>query len=196
MNDQFTKQLLASLGGQVGDKLAGRNVVSRDQAVSALSSLTPVILGSLKRKQNELGESGLEELLANAGISETHADDIDEVLEKGLAGHTSQTEAVLDDETQDQTARALSQKLNIGTAAAKKLIPMLAPIIIGMLIKKGGSSRSSKGGLGGIGAILDRDGDGSILDDIAGMILGGGKSSGQKRGGIMQWLLALFFRRK
>ena len=196
MNDQFTKQLLESLGGQVGDKLAGRNVVSRDQAVSALSSLTPVILGSLKRKQDELGESGLEELLANAGISESHADNIDDVLEKGLAGHTSQTEAVLDEETQVQTAHALSQKLNIGTTAAKKLIPMLAPIIIGMLIKKGGSATPAKGGLGGIGAILDRDGDGSILDDIAGMVLGGGKSSDQKRGGIIQWLLGLLFKRK
>ena len=196
MNDQFTKQLLESLGGQVGDKLAGHNVVSRDQAVSALSSLTPVILGSLKRKQEELGESGLEELLANAGISESHADNIDDVLEKGLAGHTSQTEAVLDEETQVQTAHALSQKLNIGTTAAKKLIPMLAPIIIGMLIKKGGSATPAKGGLGGIGAILHRDGDGSILDDIAGMVLGGGKSSDQKRGGIIQWLLGLLFKRK
>ena len=200
MNDQFTKELVNSLGGRVGNKLAEENVVTHDQAVSALSSLTPVILGSLKRKQEELGEGGLEELLANAGITESHADDIDEVLEKGMAGHSSQTSAVIDEDTQNQTAQALAQKLNIGSALAKKLIPMLAPIIMGMLVKKAGSanspSSSSGTGLGGIGAILDRNGDGSIIDDIAGMILGGGKSGTQKRGGFLQWILSLILGKK
>lgn len=129
----------------------------------------------------------MEELLANAEISETHADNIDDVLEKGLAGHISQTEAVLDEETQNQTAQALGQKLNIGSAAAKKLIPMLAPIMIGMLIKKGGSAPGlSKGKAGGIGSILDRAGDGSILDDIAGMVLGGNKSGSFTKGRVFQ----------
>jgi len=33
---------------------------------------------------------------------------------------------------------------------------------------------ASSGSAGGIGSILDRDDEGSILDDIAGMVLGGG----------------------
>ncbi|MEJ6580381.1 MAG: hypothetical protein QNL33_07470 [Akkermansiaceae bacterium] len=40
------------------------------------------------------------------------------------------------------------------------------------------------------------DRDRSLLDEIAGMVLGGGKSSRQKRGGIIQWLLGLIFKRK
>lgn len=197
MNDHFTKELLDSLGGQVGEKLAGKNVVTHEQAISALSALSPVILGSLKRKRAELGEGGLEELLANAGISETDADNIDGVLEKGLAGHRSQTAAVIDANTQNQTAQALAKKLNIGGSLAKKLIPMLAPIIIGMLMKKGSSESqgSTQNRAGGIGAILDRDGDGSIIDDIAGMVLGGKQDSG-KRGGFLAWLLSLFTGRK
>lgn len=202
MNNNFIKDLLDSRGSEVASKLSERTELTPEQSLEALSALSPVVLGSLKRQQEKVGASGIEELLARAGVTEDQADNLDDVFEKGLAGHSSQTRAVLGDEVQEQTATALSTKLGIGGALAKKLLPMLAPVILGMLIKKGsgktsgGASRA--GGLaGGIGGILDRDGDGSILDDIGGMILGGGRSAApQKRGGILQWILSLFFGRK
>lgn len=61
---------------------------------------------------------------------------------------------------------------------------MLAPLIIGMLMKKGGTAASGgtpgggNGGLGGLGSILDRDGDGHILDDLGGMLAGGAGKAG------------------
>ncbi len=169
--------------------------------MQALSALSPLVLSSLKRRQAEVGASGIEELLAQAGITADQADNVDDVFEKGLAGHSSQTRAVFDDETQEQTAQALSKKFNIGGALAKQILPMLVPVILGMLLKKGGqekASQSSGSGLtGGISSILDRDGDGSIIDDIAGMVLGGGGSAAtQSRGGILQWILSLFLGRK
>lgn len=194
MNDQFTKELLESLGGTLGQKLEEKNVVTKDQALGALSQLSPVILGSLKKKRESVGEQGLEDLLAQAGIGEEQADDLDTTLEYGLAGKTAKTSAVLDESTQIQTAAALSQKLGIGKTAARKLIPMLAPIIIGMLMKKGKSHSGTSTRAGGIGAILDRDGDGSYLDDLAGMVLGGGGQ--QSKGGFLAKILAMFFGRK
>ncbi len=198
MNDQFTRDLLAQLGGTVGQKLEARDVLSSAQTQEALSALSPVVLSSLKRKQETIGAASLEDLLADAGLSENSAEDIDDVLEKGMAGHTRQTEAVLDERTRNQTADALSQKLKIGGTLAKKLIPMLAPLIIGMLMKKGGKAAPAGGGgrASGISGILDRDGDGSIIDDIAGMVLGGGSRGGQRRGGFLQWILSFLFRRK
>ena len=75
----------------------------------------------------------------------------------------------------------MANQLGISGAAASKLIPMLAPIIIGMLMKKGGGAAEGQagaggasGGLGGMAAILDRNGDGSILDDLSGLISKGG----------------------
>lgn len=202
MNDQFTKALLKSRGDQVASKLSAATDLTPEQSRQVLSALSPVVLGSLKRRQEEMGAGGIEELLANAGVTEDQADNIDDVFEKGLAGHSSQTRAVFGEETQQQTAQALSKKFNIGGTLAKKLLPMLAPIILGMLLKKGGQEKATQsgssggGGLaGGIGSILDRDGDGSIIDDIAGMVLGGGGGK-QKRGGILQWILSLFFGKK
>lgn len=199
MNDDFTKSLLASHGDEVARKLSERTELTPEQSREALSALSPVVLGSLKRQQEEVGASGIEELLAKAGISEDQADNLDDVFEKGLAGHSSQTRAVFDEGTQQETAMALSKKLNIKGSLAKKLLPMLAPVILGMLVKKGKKSSPQGGGFaGGIGSILDRDGDGSIIDDIAGMVLGGGpaQAGSQKKGGILQWLLSLIFKRK
>lgn len=202
MIDNFTRSLLDSYGDQVAGKLSSATELTPEQSRQAFSDLSPLVLGSLKRRQDQMGGSGIEELLANAGITADHADNIDDVFEKGLAGHSSQTRAVFDEDTQEQTAQAFSKKFNIGGAVAKKILPMLVPVILGMLMKKGGSqsnaaAQSGGGGIGGgIGSILDRDGDGSIIDDIAGMVLGGGGAATQKRGGILQWILSLFFGRK
>jgi len=203
MNDHFTEALLASHGDEVANKLSASTQLTPEQSRQALSALSPVILGSLKRKQESVGASGIEELLAQAGVTGDQVENIDDVFEKGLAGHSSQTRAVVDEETQEQTAQALSKKFNIGGSLAKKLLPMLAPIILGMLVKKGGGEKAAEGGTGGglaggIGSILDRDGDGSIIDDITGMVLGGGGGSTSQKsgGGFFKWLLSLIFGRK
>ena len=81
----------------------------------------------------------------------------------------------------------MAQRLGISPGTAIKIIPMLAPIIIGMLRRKSGGASSpgtgagtgtGGGGLGGLGSILDRDGDGQILDDLGSILLGGGSQGG------------------
>ncbi len=211
MNNDFTKILLEQFGDQVAGKLSSRTELSRKQSLDALESLSPVVLGELKRKQESVGRSGMEELLAEAGFSENTPDEMDDIFERGLAGEKSPIEDIFDQKTQDSTSEAFSKKFNIGGGIARKLLPILAPIIIGMLFKQGRGattsnqrtpSGSSSGLGGGIGAILDRDGDGSVIDDIAGMILGGGGSHGQQRrsgSGLMRiisMILSFLFRRK
>jgi len=187
----FTQELLDTVGDDVAAKLSSQNLLTPEQTAAALSALSPVVLGSLKKKQEDLGESEFETLLDQAGASEDSLDQLDDVLDQ-TTPNTDIT-PLLDSKEQDQTVMALSKKLGIGGTAAKKLLPMLVPVILGMLMKKGktqsggSSSRSS-----GLTAILDRDGDGSVLDDIAGMVLGGG----QKRGGFFQMILAMIFGRK
>lgn len=207
MNDQFTKDLLANHGDEIASKLSARMDVTPEQSRDALSALSPLVLSALKRQHAEVGDSGIEDLLSRAGVTSDQVDNIDDIFEKGLAGHTSQTRTIFNEGVQEQTANALSQKLNIGGSLAKKLLPMLAPVILGMLMKKGGSSAAAPAGAsagqtsgigGAIGSILDRDGDGSVIDDIAGMVLGGesGGARSQQRSGILQWILAFLFRKK
>ena len=66
-----------------------------------------------------------------------------------------------------------------------KVLPMLIPVVLGALSKAGNSASQSHGStpsggpggaLGGLSAILDQNGDGSIMDDLARM--GGGAKSG------------------
>jgi len=73
-----------------------------------------------------------------------------------------------------------------------KMIPALAPIILGALSRK---KTTASGGIGGIGSLLDADGDGSIIDDVAGYILKGGVSQQTKGKSILGSILGGMFRR-
>jgi hypothetical protein len=48
-------------------------------------------------------------------------------------------------------------------------------------------------GIGGIGSLLDADGDGSIIDDVAGFILKGGQGQGTKGKGVLGSILGGLF---
>jgi hypothetical protein len=65
-----------------------------------------------------------------------------------------------------------------------KIIPMIAPLVLGALTRK----RDSGGaGLAGIANLLDSDGDGNILDDVAGFLTQG--QGGNLLGGLLGGLL-------
>lgn len=100
---------------------------------------------------------------------------------------------------QRQVESGLSQSTGLDAAKIGQLLALLAPIVMAVLgrqkrqqgIDAGGlgdilrgehqnaQRHAEQAGLGGLlGSLLDRDGDGSVLDDIAGMaggFLGGGK---------------------
>ena len=93
----------------------------------------------------------------------------------------------------------MSQSSGIDAGSAMNILKVAAPLIMGYLGKqtreKGVSSQSGIGDLlggmlGGGGAkeqslitrLLDSDGDGSVIDDIAGMVLGAGGTQKKKSG--------------
>ncbi|HEX2223796.1 MAG TPA: DUF937 domain-containing protein [Thermoanaerobaculia bacterium] len=97
-----------------------------------------------------------------------------------------------------QVESQLGQASGLDAAKMGKLLALLAPIVLAYLGKQkrqrgldpGGlgeilagerrqaQQKAQQSGLGGLGGLLDRDGDGDILDDLAGLaggFLGGGK---------------------
>jgi hypothetical protein len=91
-----------------------------------------------------------------------------------------------------QAAQTLGKSMGIDASTIMKMIPALSPVLLGALSKK----RDTGGkGISGIGAMLDADGDGSIIDDVAGYLL---KSGSTKKGGkgIMGSLFGGLTRRK
>ena len=106
---------------------------------------------------------------------------------------------------QDTVTNALSSQSGMDAGAVGNILKVAAPLLMGVLGKQSKQSGVSDasglngllgGMLGGqpkqnqslIASLIDADGDGSILDDVAGMVLGGGK----KKGGIGGLLGGLF----
>ncbi len=162
----FLDDLYQEHGQSVQQRVSTELGIPADKAARALPTVAPIILAGLKREMDKSGPAGVESRiqdLNNNGIPD------DEEVGGLLGGKGKEASALM------------ANQLGISGAAASKLIPMLAPIIIGMLMKKGGGAEGGQagtggagGGLGGMAAILDRNGDGSILDDLSGLITKGG----------------------
>ncbi len=162
----FLDDLYQEHGQSVQQRVSTELGIPADKAARALPTVAPIILAGLKREMDKSGPAGVESRiqdLNNNGIPD------DEEVGGLLGGKGKEASALM------------ANQLGISEAAASKLIPMLAPIIIGMLMKKGGGAAGGQagaggagGGLGGMATILDRNGDGSILDDLSGLITKGG----------------------
>jgi hypothetical protein len=161
----FLDELYQEHGTAVQNRITTELGIPADKAAQALPTVAPIILAGLKRQMDQHGPAHIE-----AHLNDYNNNGIPDDQEVGglLGGKGKEASALM------------ANQLGISGEAAGKLIPMLAPIIIGMLMKKGGAAGgggaggSPGGGLGGMAAILDRNGDGSILDDLAGLITKGG----------------------
>ncbi|MGD2250434.1 MAG: DUF937 domain-containing protein [Candidatus Methanofastidiosia archaeon] len=189
----FLEEFLKEYGFNVSKQLSSSVGIDQKTALEMIPVVAPMILGGLKRQMDQHGgadksarEKRVNHILGKYG-SPTVLDHMGEEFstrskEKpdprlgGLLG-TSGVEA----------ADTMSDKFGIDRSTAMRIIVMLAPIILGALTKK----RNKRGvGKTGIAALIDQDGDDSILDDVAGFLLQGFTESGsrsqpQKGSGIL-----------
>ena len=180
------EEFLGSMGPEVTKKMSSSLNIEEDKVQQIIPQIAPLIIGGLKKQKDEKGgQERVDHILNKYGSSEVlgNLDDLfgkkinDNKTDPGLGG--------LLGDSGHQATNLISEKFGINGSTAAKLIPMLAPVILGYLTNK----RDNQGtGSSGIASILDQDGDGSILDDVAGMFLGGsGKSNplGDMLGGIL-----------
>lgn len=164
----FLDDLYQEHGSEVQQRVSTELGIPADKAARALPTVAPIILAGLKREMDKGGPAHIE-----AHIEDLNKNGIPDDEEVGglLGGKGKEASALM------------ASQLGISSAAASKLIPMLAPLVIGMLMKKGAGAGGAGGGaagsggggaLGGLASILDRNGDGSILDDLSGLITKGG----------------------
>lgn len=149
------------------------------QTRAAFEQLAPVVAAGIRR--NNQSDGGLENLLKalQAGNHSRYADDAsslqyDRVADDGNAilGHVFGSKDV-----SRGVANQGADLSGVGSAVLKKMLPVIAAIVMGQLAKRmggGGSARAqvpSDSGQGGGG-----------LGDILGDILGGGKAAPQSGG--------------
>jgi hypothetical protein len=201
LNSPVGKQLISGVAGQTGQP--------ENKTADVLSMAMPLLLGAMKKNvSSPQGAQGLMNALSNkhdgsilddlgglfgGGVNESVVND-----GAGILGHVFGGK-------QAQVENALSQKSGLDAGSIAQILKIAAPIVMGYVgrqtaqsnVKDANSMNSLLGSmLGGqpqqnqslITTLLDADGDGSILDDVAGMVMGTSK----KRGGIGGLLGGLF----
>jgi hypothetical protein len=201
LNSPMGKQLISGVAGQTGQP--------ENKTADVLSMAMPLLLGAMKKNvSSPQGAEGLMSALSSKhdgsildNLGGLFGGGVDDSLMNdgaGILGHVFGGK-------QSQVENALSQKSGMDTASIANILKIAAPIVMGFLGKQKAQSNVSDanglnsllgGMLGGqpqqnqslITTLLDADGDGSILDDVAGMVMGGGK----KKGGLGGLLGGLF----
>ena len=174
-------EFMRSLGPEVSDQLSANLGIERNAVEQMLPQIAPMILGGLKRQKDHYGGQERVDHILNKYGSADVLDNIGDFFSAQVQNQDADPRlgGLLGDSGM-QATNALSKQFNISGSTAMKIIPMLAPIILGFLTKT-----RDQGGAGspGIASILDRDGDGSILDDVAEMFLQGSAGRSRSRGG-------------
>lgn len=201
--------LNSPMGRQMIQGVAQETGQAEDKTADVLSMALPVLMGAMKKNvSNSGGAEGLMSALSNkhngsilddlGGLFGGGVDDAVKQDGAGILGH------VLGGR-QPAVENALSQKSGIDPGSIAQILKIAAPILMGFLGRQKAQSGISDGNgmnallgsmLGGqpqgnqslIHTLIDSDGDGSVLDDVADMVLG----SKKKQGGLGGLLGGLF----
>jgi len=192
-------QLMGQLGGDRLGQVAGDIGADSGATQKAISSALPALLGALSNNASKPeGAAALRTALDDHDGSVL--DDPSDLLTGGGSGEGILSHVLGAKRSGVEQAVSDSSGLDLGSVT--KLLPMLAPMLMGALGKKskeggmdagalagflGGeraSAESSRPGLGGLAKLIDRDGDGDFMDDVKEMAGGltGDKSAGGKGG--------------
>ncbi|WP_445732509.1 DUF937 domain-containing protein [Mariniflexile sp.] len=205
--------LNSDLGKTIISGVAGQTKQPQNKTQDVLTMALPVLMAAMKR--NAATPQGAEGLLGalnskhngsilgnldglfSGGVDSNVLDDGNKILGHVLGGK------------QQHVENAISQKSGLDAASVAQILKVAAPILMGVLgnqAKKQNVNNPSglEGLLGGLlggsstkneqsflESILDADGDGSIVDDVASMVLGGSK----KKGGLGGLLGGIFGRK-
>ncbi len=201
LDSPMGKQLIGGIAGQIGN--------SEEKTANVLSMAMPLLMGAMKKNASTpQGAEGLMSALNskhngsildnlggmfNGGVDQSVMND-----GAGILGHLLGNKQSLVENT-------LSQKSGLDASSVADILKIAAPILMGFLGKqKSQNNLDDANGLGSligsmlggqpqqnqslITSLLDSDGDGSVLDDVADMVLGNTK----KKGGLGSMLGGLF----
>ncbi|MGZ0017866.1 DUF937 domain-containing protein [Yeosuana sp. AK3] len=202
--------LNSDLGKTIISGVSNQTNQPQNKTQDVLTMALPVLMTAMKR--NASTTQGAEGILSALGSK--HDGSILENLGGLFEGGVDSN--VLDDGgkilghvlggKQQQVETALGAKAGIDAGSVAQILKVAAPLIMGYLGKQAkqqnvSSSSGVESLLGGLlgnnsqqqeqsflESMLDADGDGSVIDDVAGMVLGGS----QKKGGLGGLLGGLF----
>jgi hypothetical protein len=176
----FIDEFLKSYGPEVTRELSGNFNVDQGTVQKLIPQLAPLIIAGLKKQKDTRGGDERVDHILNKYGDASALDNIKDLISNKARAQDVDPNlgGLLGDAGGIQAAQALASKMNIDASTIMKMIPALSPLILGALTKK----RDTGGrGISGVGALLDADGDGSILDDVAGFLMKGGSARRQSK---------------
>jgi hypothetical protein len=203
LNSDLGKQIISGVSGSTGN--------DNRKTSSVLTMALPVLMKAMQR--NAATPKGAQGLMG--ALSGKHdgriLDNLDGLFNGGVAESVQKDGAgilghILGNKQQG-VEKVIGEKSGLDAGSVATILKTAAPLLMGMLAKQKQDQNISNSGdlsgllgglLGGNEAkneqnflekILDADGDGSVVDDVAGMFLGAGK---KKSGGIPSLLGGLF----
>ena len=202
LNSDLGKTIISGVSGSTG--------TDQNKTSSVLTMALPVLMKAMERNAaSPQGAEGLMVALSNkhdgsildnlgglfsGGVNEEVVNDGDKILNHVLGSKKQGVEKII------------GQKSGLDADSVANILKVAAPILMGVVGKQAKQNNVSSGAdlsgllgglLGGSNAkeeqsflekILDADGDGRIIDDVAGMVLG----KADKKGGIGGMLGNLF----
>jgi hypothetical protein len=189
------EMLQQRLGGDVVHQISSRIGADPGTTGNAIDAALPLLLGAMARK-NSSGQNAQQ--LANAVSKDHDGSILDDVQGFVSRGDTSAGSGILGHilgGRQQTVQNGLSQTTGLEPGKVGQLLTMLAPLVMGAVgrtsresnLDAGGLStmltgehehlkQSAPGVMGALGRFLDQDNDGSVMDDVGGML---GKAFGR-----------------
>jgi hypothetical protein len=176
------------LGGDAVNQISSRLGTDPANTRTAIAAALPMLVGALARNAQDPGKAGA---LANA-LGRHDGSVLDDVAGYLGRGDTGDGDGILGHVLGGKKATVqtgLGQAAGLDPAKAGTLLAMLAPLVMGALGKAQREKGLDTGGLAGmlgseqqraadaapgvmgmLSSFLDRDHDGSVMDDIGGML--------------------------
>ncbi len=192
--------LNSDMGKAIINGVAGQTNQPESKTNDVLTMALPVLMQAMKR--NASSPQGADGLLSalNSKHDGSILDNIGGLFEGGVDSNVMEDGSKILGHIlggkQQNVENAIGAKAGMDANSVANILKVAAPILMGMLGKQTkeqnvSDSSGLDGLLGGLlkgnspqqeqsflESILDADGDGSIIDDVAGMVLGGSKKGG------------------
>ncbi|UBZ06423.1 DUF937 domain-containing protein [Salegentibacter mishustinae] len=196
--------LNTQMGEELVKKASSKTSEDKGKVTSALGMALPLILGAMKR--NTTDPEGAENLNKALQSEKHNGDVLNNLEEKDAEELTGEGSKILNHvlgSRQSRISKTIAGALNMDESSVNKILEMAAPVIMGLLGQQKRKDNVGASGLSGllgsvmgsnsshdqslVETLLDADGDGSVIDDVAGMVLGGkkGKKGGSLLGGML-----------
>ncbi|MCR4440477.1 MAG: DUF937 domain-containing protein [candidate division KSB1 bacterium] len=188
---------MSKWGGEVSREIGNKLGISSNVVAQIIPQVVPLILSGLRKQKDERGgEARVDHILNEYGSASFLQNIAGLVAQKATDPSADPQLGGLLGPAGVQATQAIARQFKLDPGVATKLIPMVTPFVLAALRQK---RATQKGGSSAVAALLDREGDGNILDDAAGFLMKGLMGGSGSRGGaqaVGNVLSSLFGKKK